>query len=187
MSNYVYDQVAKLVRRFHTRDPFELLEAMHVVIRESDQFQSLKGFCFLSCRTTYVVINDRLSASEKRIVAAHELGHILLHKNQLKLAPMKDSRLYDMTSRTEYEANLFAADLLIPDEELQQISDHEDLDYFALCSLLDTSPDLMSFKLFSLLKRGCSVNMPLSLRSNFLADPSAASDSCQTDAADAGV
>ena len=71
----------------------------------------------MSCQTTYVVINTFLAAPVKQIVAAHELAHIDLHRNQLKVAPMKDTVLYDMASQTEYEANLFAADLLLDDEE----------------------------------------------------------------------
>ena len=168
MSNFVYEETRKLIRRYSTRDPFQLLEALHVVVRESDRFAKLKGFCFLSCRTTYVVINEALSPAEKRIVAAHELGHILLHRSQLQLAPMKDDVLYDMTSRNEYEANLFAAELLIPDEDLKVCSNDPELDYFALCSSLQVSPDLMSFKLFGMLKRGMQVNMPLEINSRFL-------------------
>ena len=91
---------------------------MNVIVIESDRFKSLKGFCFISCQTTYVVINTFLADAVKQIVAAHELAHIVLHRNQLKIAPMKDTVLYDMASQTEYEANLFAADLLLDDEEI---------------------------------------------------------------------
>ena len=71
----------------------------------------------MSCKTIYVMISSFLSEEEKMIVAAHELGHIILHRSQLKMAPMQDDTLYNMTDNTEYQANLFAADLLIEDEE----------------------------------------------------------------------
>ena len=67
----------------------------------------------MSCQTIYVMLSSFLSEEEKRIVAAHELGHIMLHRSQLKMAPMSDNRLYNMINETEYQANLFAADLLI--------------------------------------------------------------------------
>ena len=108
----------------------------------------------MSCQTIYVMINSFLPDEEKRIVAAHELGHIILHRKQLKLAPMKDDVLYTMTNSTEYEANLFAADLLVEDDDVAEMSKNEDLDYFGFCSNLNVSPDLMSFKLYSLMKRG---------------------------------
>ena len=84
----------------------------------------------------------------KQIVAAHELAHIVLHQSQLKIAPMKDTVLYNMASQTEYEANLFAADLLLDDEEIHKLSQDEDMDYFNMCKSLYVTPDFMSFKLF---------------------------------------
>ena len=75
----------------------------------------------MSCKTIYVMINSFLSEEEKMIVAAHELGHIILHRSQLKMAPMQDDTLYNMTDNTEYQANLFAADLLIEDEDIEEI------------------------------------------------------------------
>ena len=108
----------------------------------------------MSCKTIYVMISSFLSEEEKMIVAAHELGHIILHRSQLKMAPMQDDTLYNMTDNTEYQANLFAADLLIDDEEIEDMVQNEDLDYFGLCSSLNATPELMSFKLYSLTKRG---------------------------------
>ena len=76
----------------------------------------------MSCQTIYVMLSSFLSEEEKRIVAAHELGHITLHRSQLKMAPMSDNRLYNMINETEYQANLFAADLLIQDEDVAALS-----------------------------------------------------------------
>ena len=46
---------------------------------------------------------------------------------------------------------------------------NEDLDYFGLCSSLNATPELMSFKLYSLTKRGHAYHMPMEIQSNFLA------------------
>lgn len=123
----------------------------------------------MSCQTIYVMFSSFLSEGEKRIVAAHELGHIALHRDQLKMAPMSDNRIYNMINETEYQANLFAADLLIEDEAVEQLSKNEDLDYFSFCSSLYATPELMSFKLYSLMKRGQKYNMPMDINSGFLA------------------
>ena len=111
----------KLAKRFKTRDPFQILEGLNVVVGETDRYEKLKGYCFMSCQTIYVMISSFLSEEEKRIVAAHELGHVVLHRAQLKLAPMKDEYLYNMKDNTEYQANLFAADLLLEDDEIDKI------------------------------------------------------------------
>ena len=83
-----------------------------MIVGETDRYEKLKGYCFMSCQTIYVMVSSFLSEEEKKIVAAHELGHIILHRSQLKMAPMKDDVLYNMRDNTEYEANLFAADLI---------------------------------------------------------------------------
>lgn len=168
-NGYIYDETQKLIRKYKTRDPFKIMDAMHVIVGETSSFQKLKGFCFMSCKTIYVQISSFLSEEEKQIVAAHELGHIILHRTQLKMAPMKDDTLYNMQDNTEYQANLFAADLLLSDADIADMAHNEDLDYFSLCSTLNSTPELMSFKLYSLTKRGQAYHMPMEIQSNFLA------------------
>ena len=168
-NTYIYTETKKLIKKYGTRDPFEIMDQMNIVVGETSRYKTLKGYCFMSCKTIYVMINSFLSEEEKMIVAAHELGHIILHRSQLKMAPMQDDTLYNMTDNTEYQANLFAADLLINDEEIEDMVQNEDLDYFGLCSSLNATPELMSFKLYSLTKRGQAYHMPMEIQSNFLA------------------
>jgi len=61
-----------------------------------------------------------------------------LHKDLIKAAPLRDFTLYDMTSSTEYEANLFTADFLIEDEEINELSNDDDMNYFKMCHCLWT-------------------------------------------------
>ncbi len=77
---YVYQKIEKLVRRHGTRDPFELLDAMHVQVRFYFDLHSTKGFSRYFLRQYFVGINGNLPREEQRIVAAHELGHIVLLK-----------------------------------------------------------------------------------------------------------
>ena len=168
-NGYIYDETQKLIRKYKTRNPFKIMDDMHIIVGETSNFQKLKGFCFMSCKTIYVQISSFLSEEEKQIVAAHELGHIILHRTQLKMAPMKDDTLYNMQDNAEYQANLFAADLLLADADIADMAHNEDLDYFSLCSTLNSTPELMSFKLYSLTKRGQAYHMPMEIQSNFLA------------------
>ena len=149
-------------------------------MRTENKDKELNHRHFVAVRLTDVELNllDQgaacfsISRSEylrKLLLAAHELGHIILHRSQLKMAPMQDDTLYNMTDNTEYQANLFAADLLIEDEDIEEMVQNEDLDYFGLCSSLNATPELMSFKLYSLTKRGQAYHMPMEIQSNFLA------------------
>lgn len=123
----------------------------------------------MAVKSPYHAHSSFLSEEEKRIVAAHELGHVILHRTQLKMAPMSDNRLYNMINETEYQANLFAADLLIEDQDVAVLSKNENLDYFSFCSSLYATPELMSFKLYSLMKRGQAYHIPMEINSGFLA------------------
>ena len=175
-NTYIYTETKKLIKKYGTRDPFEIMDQMNIVVGETSKYKTLKGYCFMSCKTIYVMISSFLSEEEKMIVAAHESkddrcisSHASSHRSQLKMAPMQDDTLYNMTDNTEYQANLFAADLLIEDEDIEEMVQNEDLDYFGLCSSLNATPELMSFKLYSLTKRGQAYHMPMEIQSNFLA------------------
>lgn len=60
----------------------------------------------------YVLIADKASAVRLRFDAAHELGHIVLHKN---LSP-KDFKSQATFKLVEVQANYFAAAFLLPEE-----------------------------------------------------------------------
>ncbi|NLV51291.1 MAG: ImmA/IrrE family metallo-endopeptidase [Clostridiales bacterium] len=139
-------------------------------MRESRAYgrNGLKGYCYFSKRTIFVVLNAFLPEVEKRIVAMHEAAHVILHRDLIRVAPMKDNIIYDMTSKTEYQANLFTADFLISDDEVEELTADEDMDYFRMCKALHVSPDLMSFKLFSMIQRGYQYKLPQGLNSTFL-------------------
>jgi Zn-dependent peptidase ImmA (M78 family) len=165
---YVYQVIGKLVRRYGTRDPFELMDAMHVQVRFYYDLTRTKGFTRYFLRQYFAGINGNLPASEQRVVAAHELGHIVLHAEALKTAPLFDTAVYDKRSNTEYEANLFAADLLLADEDVLECVQRPDADFGALCLSMDVSPGLMNFKLRSMQKRGIDVPLVSECDSRFL-------------------
>lgn len=168
--DYIHREVLRVIAKYKTNDPYELLDAIGAEMRESRAYgrHGLKGYCYFSKRTIFVVLNAFLPEAEKRIVAMHEAAHVILHRDLIRIAPMKDNVIYDMTSKTEYQANLFTADFLISDDEVEELTDCEDMDYFRMCKELYVSPDLMSFKLFSMIQRGYRYKLPQGLNSTFL-------------------
>lgn len=66
----------------------------------------------------YLFLSDGLDEYARRIVCAHELGHDRLHADEASDAPLREFTVGVSASRKEYEANLFAAELLLPDSEL---------------------------------------------------------------------
>ena len=166
---YVYQKVEKLVRKHGTRDPFELLDALRVQVRFYFDLHRTKGFSRYFLRQYFVGINGNLPKEEQRIVAAHELGHIVLHAEALRDSPLFDTAVYDKRSSTEYEANLFAADLLLRDEDVTEAAGRPETDLESLCLSLGTTPGLMNFKLRSMYRRGIGIPAAAECDSRFLA------------------
>jgi Zn-dependent peptidase ImmA (M78 family) len=91
-SDYIHREVQRVLGNYKTNDPYELLDALGVELRESDLYgpKGLKGYCFFSKRTMFVVLNAYLCEAEMRIVAMHEAAHVILHRDRIVVAPMKD-------------------------------------------------------------------------------------------------
>lgn len=79
----------------------------------------IAGNYILLKRKRWIFINDNIPLDSPlfRVVVAHELGHALLHRKE-NCAFIKNQTLL-LTSGIEREANLFAANLLITDDMLQ--------------------------------------------------------------------
>lgn len=104
------------VRQYGTRDPFTLARKMHIelLVRE---LGTLKGFYKDVYGTPFIFLSRHLSRGEATLVCAHELGHHLLHR-QFAAFGFEEVSVFSPASRREYEANLFAAELLLDTKEV---------------------------------------------------------------------
>lgn len=71
----------RLIRRYHTNDPFEIAAALDITVMERSDFQRQKGAFKVVLHNSFIFINATMSNEMKRIVCAHELGHALLHRS----------------------------------------------------------------------------------------------------------
>lgn len=170
MTEMIFTQAQRCRERYGTSDPYELLDAMGVVLVHSDAYprDGLRGYCTVMNRTKYVVINQKQPEEEHRVVAAHEGGHLILHKAQLKVGAMRDFDVYNVTSRLERQANFFAADFLIDDDAVLDLMHSRDADFFDAAKELLIPAPFLSFKLYSMVNRGFNMRVPVDLNSTFL-------------------
>lgn len=170
MTEMIFNQAQRCRERYKTSDPYELLDAMNVVLLQSNAYprDGLRGYCTVMNRTKYVVINQKQPEEEQKVVAAHEGGHLILHEAQLKVGAMRDFDVYNVSSRLERQANFFAADFLIDDEAVLDLMHSRDADFFDAAKQLSVPAPFLSFKLYSMVNRGFSMNVPLDLNSTFL-------------------
>lgn len=130
----------------------------------------LSGMAFIKDGQPVVAVNALHHPNRQRFTMAHELGHLLLHRDYLAAGVHVDKEFKVSPERVlqrgalaasgvdayEMEANAFASELLMPQEWLQNethgswdIDDGERL--AALAKRFKVSPAAMQFRLMDLL------------------------------------
>ena len=112
----LHSRVQKLVsyyiRKFNTRNPFELADCLGILYQVGNI--GCSG-CYIFLKNhRYIFLNQNLSEQEMMLVMAHELGHALLHRKENSY--FIKNKTFLLNSKNELEANLFAAELLISDD-----------------------------------------------------------------------
>ena len=109
--------VRSLVGKFNARDPFELCDynKIEVLFKNLGTIRDMFHCCY---HKKMIYLNKSLHSLIKRQVCTHELGHALLHRDINTIFWAKHT--YFVTNKVEIEANVFAAELLIPDDDIRQ-------------------------------------------------------------------
>lgn len=119
MGNHIKEVVRRYTLKYNTRNPFQLAELLHIEVQIGTP--GCAG-CYMFLKNhRYIFLDQGLEEMELLQVMAHELGHAILHRKQNCYFIRNKTLL--LNSKTELEANAFAAELLI-DEDL--ISEHPD-------------------------------------------------------------
>lgn len=121
-----------------------------------------KGAYKLILKNPFIFIKRDLCDSMKKIVLMHEIGHDRLHRDKADdCGGFAEYDIFDMCDRSmEYEANLFAAQFLISDEELYDcINCGYDIDKTA--AALCTDRNLVALKVDILKKQGVRLRSQL--------------------------
>ena len=128
------------VRKFNTRDPYELAKCLNVEVQIGALGNQAGCYMFLKNHKC-IFLNEDLDENEMRLVMAHELGHAIMHRKE-NCYFIRNKTLM-LTSKIEIEANTFAAELLIPDE---LIFEYPDTPADQLARLAGYNDKIMNFK-----------------------------------------
>lgn len=119
LSKSIKQIVNYYINKTGSTDPFRIAKDMNILISYSD-LGEYDGCYMLLKRRRCIFLNNNLNEIELKTVMAHELGHAILHRTQN--CYFIRNRTYLSCSIIEREANTFAADLIISDEELRDYS-----------------------------------------------------------------
>ena len=167
-SDTISKKADTLIRKYGTRNPFELCDDLNIRIRYRDLGTAMKAFYFYQSRIKNIVLNTRSGEIVQRILCAHELGHALLHGELAAMRGFQELEMFNTVSHTEYEANLFAAELLIDDKELLALLNDKEKSFFSVAKELYVPAELLDFKFRILKNKGYQLEVPYIAQSNFL-------------------
>jgi Zn-dependent peptidase ImmA (M78 family) len=150
----------QLIRRYQTRDPFTIAEERGIQILMRSDFKSQKGAFVVLQNISFIFINANLSEHMQRLVCAHELGHALLHRTLGKnVGGVMEFEIFDIKDDTEYDANVFAANLLIDEEEVLEMA-REGYDVVHIAKELNLNVNILLVKLNEMSKNGYDLRGP---------------------------
>ena len=168
----ICNAVKKLKRKYGESDPFRLCEALGIIVNFmplGKAEDAIKGFFIYQNRVCAITINSDLPLVIQRIIAAHELGHAMLHKKRGACA-FHEVALFDEAIACEKEANFFAAEFLLDDAEVFETL-NQDATFFACASILKVPMELLDFKFRVMKWKGYKlIEPPINASSNFLRD-----------------
>lgn len=110
-----------LVRRFRTRNPFEIIKGLNVIVVFAPLIDTRAFYQYFQ-RNNIIYIDENLPYHEQMFECAHELGHMFLHKKANAI--FMDTRTFMNANRYEKEADIFAMDLLVDDNTLIEYQDY---------------------------------------------------------------
>ncbi|MCR5262610.1 MAG: ImmA/IrrE family metallo-endopeptidase [Clostridiales bacterium] len=169
-SSGIFDSAERIVYDCVCRDPFIAARDTGVYIDYIDEFKDLLGMITVVNGEKHILLNNSMCDVTKRIVCAHELGHGVLHRSQLsECGGFRDVGSCYITDILEYEANAFAAHLLIDNNDImERIRDYSNVS--GLAQGMNTELDLMLIKLNEMKRLGYDVNVPMETNARFLSD-----------------
>lgn len=121
ISYYEKNEALKLVKCFETNDPFELADYLNLHVFFKPLHPDIMGFYKYYKKNKYICISSELDYHEQVATCAHELCHSELHEKIN--TPYLRKNTFLSVEKYERQANLFAAELLIPDYQFKMLAE----------------------------------------------------------------
>lgn len=145
----------------------KIADILQISVQRGHLDDNLAGFAYQKGGVKIIGVNSSESETRQRFTLAHELGHMMLHKQETvnydqELILMRDVRASMGTDVKEIDANRFAAELLMPENELAEdlknnslpdmLSDHyeDSAGFKKLCAKYGVGTAAMKIRLASI-------------------------------------
>jgi Zn-dependent peptidase ImmA (M78 family) len=147
----IYKKARALIKKHSTRNSAKIAEHLGIKIYYRDNFTDLLGMYTVIQRQRCIFLNNNLNYENSQLVIAHEIGHDIIHRRMAKNSGHKEFMLFDMNSRPEYEANAFAAHILLDEKEIETLIT-EQIPLEIIAKQLNTNINLLTIKIIEMTK-----------------------------------
>ncbi len=136
------------------RDPRAIARELGIEIM-ARSFTAQKGAYKVIVRVPFIFIKSDLDPVMEKLVLAHELGHHVLHRREAEeMGGFQEFDIFNtLSNRMEYEANVFAAQLTLPDEEFLELTE-QGRTTREIAAAMESDVNLVALKADLLIARG---------------------------------
>ena len=143
----------RLVDTLGTRDPHRIARELGIEVIPMN-YKRQRGAYKVILRNRFIFIKNDLHPAMESIVMLHEIGHDVLHRKEaVKAGGFKEFNIFNMQeSRMEYEANVFASQVSLDDEEILEYIRYG-YDIQQIASAMHSDTNLVALKTDALITR----------------------------------
>jgi Zn-dependent peptidase ImmA (M78 family) len=132
-------EARRLLKEHGTTLPIDIaaiVKRLGVGVRLQPMEESVSGMLVIRDGRATIGVNQSHHPNRQRFTLAHELGHYLLHSKRTQVFVdsstmfFRDGLAAEGIDKVEIDANAFAAELLMPEGVLRDITRHQPLDAF---------------------------------------------------------
>ncbi len=144
----------QIVKMCGTRDPHKIANELGIEIMYCP-FNAQRGAYKVIMRNRFMFIKEDLPPVMENIVLLHELGHDSLHRDEAtKVGGFKEFNIFDIRdSRMEYEANIFATQIALPDDDFLELAE-QGYDVQQIARTMHSDVNLVALKADTLISQG---------------------------------
>lgn len=163
----IVQKANRLVSLCGTRDPHKIAKEVGVEVLYYP-FKLQRGAYKVIMRNRFMFVKEDLHPVMENIVLLHELGHDTLHRDEAThTGGFKEFNIFDIRdSRMEYEANVFATQIALADDEFLELAERG-YDIQQIAKALHSDINLVALKADTLISQGYRLR-PQEHRNDFL-------------------
>jgi len=165
----IFKKAEQLIQKAGTNNGLQIASYLGVKLYYGN-YDNLLGMYTCKWKHRMIFLNSNLEDHMLQMVLAHEIGHDIFHRD-LASEGLKEFALFNLKNITEYEANAFAAHILLKNEEVLNFV-RDGYDVAQIASTLNSNINLLLIKMQEMNKMGFDFNVPYRPCSNFFRDVS---------------